>query len=144
MKNTVSEMRETYESYKSSLKSDNGNWQSHPVMEWYGRKYVVTGNIKLTTDLQRLEVIDITNDNKIALFSKTWPEFSPSNRHYALVHHSDEGHDLILQESGYESWVNYAELPIRVCPGTKQDATNVRMAQMDELEQSVDNGGRIF
>jgi hypothetical protein len=116
-------------------------------MEWFGRKYVVTGNIKLTDGLQKLEVIDLTSIEtgkypfQVALFANTWPE--QSTRKFALVYHVDEGHDGILLESGSDIWVNYADLPIRVIPGTKQDAQLVREQQMDELEASVDAGGSI-
>jgi hypothetical protein len=147
---TVSEMRTNYESYKAFIrKQDNGNWESHPIMEWYGRKYVVTGTIKLTPNLQRLKVIDLTAIEtgkykfQVALFSNSWPEFSPANRNNALILHADEGHDAILLEDGTDMWVHYADLPIRLTTGTKQDMATVRMAQMDELEQSIDAGGRV-
>ncbi len=142
MNNTVNEMRNSHQAYKAFVgERDGGNWESHPIMEWFGRKYVVTRDIKLTTDLQRLEVIDVTDietykDEKseecpftVALFANSWPE--QTTRRHALVHHADEGHDSILLENGSHMWVHYADLPIRVIPGTKADTKLVREQQMD-------------
>lgn len=131
---TAEEMRKSYEAYKEfTSKRDNGEWQEHRVFQWGAFRYVVTGTIKLVEEMQRLEVIDITDDLDVALFSNCWPE-SMSTRNYALIHHSAEGHDLILYESGFTSWVTYADLPIRVVNGTREDRKLVRSQQMDELE----------
>jgi hypothetical protein len=112
-------------------------WRLHETAEWGGRQYVVTGSIKLVDGLQRLEVIDIT-DTPAALFSLAWPEQTGGRRSHALVHHSDEGHDVILMEDGRKMWVTYADLPIRVVAGGKGDLSEVRRQQIDEYEASID------
>jgi len=137
------ENRDEFEKFMHTR--ENGEWELHRVEEWFGRKYAITGRIKLTDGLQRLEVVDITTietyscDGKcpfvVALFPQWWGD---AKLDHVMIHHSEEGHDTILCENGSDMWVHYADLPIRILPGSPADYKTVVEQQMDELEQSVD------
>jgi len=149
----VPEIRNSYEAYKNLMR--DRHWETHRVYEWFGRQYALIHPIQLLDGLQRVDVIDITDIESdfeyegkkysgppVARFTLAWPACNSSRQH-VLVYHSDEGHDGILLESGSTKWVHYADLPIRIIPGTAVDYQTVRQQQMDELEESVDAGGRI-
>lgn len=48
----------------------------------------------------------------------------------------DEGHCSVLKEDGYWCWVSWADLPIRLSVGTKEDYKNLQQKQLDELDAS--------
>jgi len=116
----------------------------YPVVDWGDYKYMVIGEIKLQQGLQRLEVIDVTNIPDL-LFVHKWPGISDSvQRDHAILIWPDEGHLAVLRSNGKIRWVSIADLAIRVTPGTKADAEDIREQQIDELEAHIDAGGHLF
>lgn len=152
----------------------DGSVRLLPICDWCGREYALVSKLTLTTDMQRVEVIDLTDldinhaggDAEIfehirpARLNATQPEmetypeawlhdnetleaFQARTRRHVMVVFPDEGHTSILDNSGSWRWVSLADLPVRMVPGTVEDREEIRMNQMDELEQHVDAGGAI-
>jgi len=138
----VQKMRDDYNHYKSEIakikKYDDA--RLIPVADWFGRRYAVIGAIMLTPDYQRLTVIDITGKN-FGMFSNTWPE--QGERQFVLLIEPDEGHTSIITESGNPQWISYAELLIRIQPGTTDDRRRLGEEMILELEQHVESGGGL-
>lgn len=144
-----------------------------PIATWQGREYVVIDAPKLTAEMQRVTVIDLTELDAVTNAApgiaerirpvrvnavqptmehdpQVWMEegetvesFLQRTRRHVVVVFPDEGHTSILENSGNWRWVSLADLPIRMIPGTSDDYREVHSQQMDELEQSVDAGGHL-
>ncbi len=133
----VEAMRQSHDAYRQAirdLEGDSASVKVAPVAEWGDRRYVVTGTIRLVEGMQRLEVIDITDRPDVALIGHIWPD--QGTRTHALVIDPDEGHTSIVVESGYTPWVRYADLPIHVMPGTREDLREVVSQQLQELDDA--------
>jgi hypothetical protein len=69
-----------------------------PIRAWGGKTDVVSGLIELREGLQRLEMIDISDQQDVARFARIWPE--QGSQLDALVMAPDEGRPALLLESG--------------------------------------------
>lgn len=118
-------------------------WEAKPVVTMFGRKYILLHQPDLSEGAQRAEVFDIEE------FDDKNFKIAVSYRDYAYVQYYDEGWSVLVvrQSTGKLTDYNHpysSVLTYRINKPTREDVQNTADQLMDELENSIDNGGLLF